>query len=138
MSKLPPDVVVLLRLHVRSFEHLEILLQLSRQPERQWTPADVAAAVGLQKSVASEVLAELLRSELIAIADSGPRGYVFAPATPELALACERLTEARSTSHLDVMHFLSANALKRVRRSAAYLLADAFVLRSDKKGEEDG
>jgi hypothetical protein len=127
-------VRLLLRDHVESYEQLEMILLLFRDPERDWSDVEVADRIKVDPTVAAEGLAHL--------ADAG-----FAEPVPE---ANGRFRYARKTSWADALHELAAaydtdrvnvintmteNALERLRTLTARVFADAFRLR---KGKNDG
>jgi hypothetical protein len=114
-----PDVVELLREHVASVEALELLVLLHRTRGRAWTPADAAARLGLAEDL---LVPELQALEAHGLATSqrveGELVWRYAPRTAALDQRVGRLGELYAARGLEVVRFLSAEALERIRAGA--------------------
>ena len=111
---------------VDSFEKLEIVVHVIRAGSAVAAPADIAKALGIPLDEV-ETAVRQLRSE-----------GVFDPSGP-WAPAVSQLLEMYDADRIQVLNLLTKTALERVRKQAARVFADAFVLRpGKKKGDDDG
>jgi len=120
---------------VKSYEELEALLFLARNPGREFSSNDVALALNGASGSLDDALKELATvGRLVAVSKpSAVTLYRYAPAD-ELTRQCvTELETAYAERRMSVMQMLSANALERVRRAAMHRLADAFRLERGKK-----
>jgi hypothetical protein len=119
------DIVQLLRERVTSVEGLEALLLLRRTRGRTWAAADVAARLGLPED---GLLPELERLEKRGLATSkrveGELVWAYAPRSLELDAVVARLAELHDARTLEVVRFLSADAVERIRMAAARAFTD--------------
>lgn len=122
-----------LRDHVGSYEELEALVFLARRRRRSWTAGDVGVGARLPTLIAVKALDDLRHAGLVDEVREGRRiGYTYWPATPALAQCAEHFVAVYEANPVDIIQLMSANALDRVRSSAARAFADAFVLRRPK------
>ena len=128
-ESLPEDVQELLRAHVESYEHLAILLLVYRDPERHWSAADLAVALGIAEQLADSAVAALYSGGLLRIhSQAAATRYQYATAGANAA-AVARLALEYSENPAGIAKFLSANAIGRLRGAALRAFADAFVLK---------
>lgn len=124
-----------LRDNVSSFEELEILLLLVRAPRRAWSTAEVAVSVGLPEELVARALDTLASSSRLverATNTGSPQLYrLVAPDDAQTVL--EKLRRVYDEQRVSIMRIMTANALARVRSSAAQRLADALRLDRGKK-----
>lgn len=91
-DRFPDDVQGLVRDHVASVAHLEVLILLSGTPARAYSAADVAAETPVDAGTAAGVLLDLAAAGLLAVQRSEGAGmFRFAPTTPALRHAAERV-----------------------------------------------
>lgn len=122
-----------LREHVSSFEELEALLLFARAPRRAWPLLEVAAALNLSEEMTASALHGLSEAFLVCDAGMGSSAvYRYAP-RPEHERMLERLQRAYAEERLTIVQIMNANAMQRVRSSAARRLAEAFRLERTKK-----
>jgi hypothetical protein len=120
---------------ISSYEELETLLLLVRERDRGWTDEEVADALKVPVdgiSLAFEGLAAvdgLLQVET----QAAHRRFQYAPQSTMLRQVVEELVTAYSEQRLAIVQLMSANALARVRSSAARTLANAFRIERPKK-----
>ena len=129
---IPPDVRQLIGERVESYEHLETLILLRRQPDRLWTPSVLAAELRIPEETSAAVLASLSAAGLVRTSPDSPGDHVSIH--PDAMALIERLVIAHADHRLDVMTLMTASALKRVRTSALRAFASAFLL----GGKRDG
>ena len=110
---------------VDSFEKLEILVQVMRAGNAIAVAEDIATAVGMQVDDVEHCV-RALRS-----------AGAFDPSGP-WASAVTSLIAMYEADRIAVLELMTKTALDRVRKQAARVFADAFVLRPKKKGDTDG
>jgi len=108
---------------VDSFEKLEILVQVVRAGSAIAAPADIAASVGMKVDDVEKCV-KYLRNE-----------GVFDPSGP-WAPAVASLLQMYDADRIQLLNMLTKTALERVRKQAARVFADAFVLKPAKKKED--
>lgn len=122
-----------LREHVSSFEELEALLLFVRAPQRAWESFDVASALGLSEDMTETALSGIAGTFVARESGGGSAVvYRYAPRA-ELEPVVELLRRAYAEERLTVVQIMSANAMQRVRSSAARRLAEAFRLERSRK-----
>lgn len=124
-SGLSEAVLRLLRDRLKSFEQLDVLLHLHRQPQAVVTIATVATEVHLS----SELVAEALRGlQLADLVETDGIGYRYRPANDALVSAVDELVHALRERRAAVLSQMSANAIERIRSDTPKAFADSFVL----------
>lgn len=131
----PASVRQLLREHLTSFEHLEILLLLHGQPLADWTPQSVCERIRMPPELAERVLVSLQSSELVRRATRNPGVFRFGPRLPASLDAVEALAALYRDQRAAVMSAMSVNAIERIRSGTMRAFADSFML---KKRNDDG
>jgi hypothetical protein len=117
---------------IPSLLHLEVLLQLRRDPG-QWSSAEsVAAALGIAPPSVERVLEELGSQNLVDVRIASDLVYRFAPLDEAVLPLIAELAEARYADR-ELLEAILANRRRRPR--AALDFADAFRLRGP---ETDG
>jgi hypothetical protein len=124
-----------LRDYISSYEELEVLLLLAREPTRARTLEDVAASLNVPIEGIDLALQALLATG--ALLQSERRGdashFWYAPADDELRQRVTELEHAYVEQRLAIIQIMSANAFERVRGATARRLAEAFRLERPKK-----
>ncbi|MCI0745935.1 MAG: hypothetical protein L0Y58_11060 [Verrucomicrobia subdivision 3 bacterium] len=124
---LPTAVEQFLSDHIRSIEHLEVLLTVTSNPQVSWSPSEVLNRVQSSESSVQIRLEEFVAAGLIV---QDKEGYRFSPRTNELREAVEQLTRAYKERRVRVVE-----AIYSERRHAARDLSEAFRFRrKDKHG----
>ncbi|HEX4025662.1 MAG TPA: hypothetical protein VHX52_13315 [Steroidobacteraceae bacterium] len=131
--ELDTEVRRLLFEQVTSYEQLEALLLLHGRPAQGWSVAAVAVALRIDAASAASALDELV-SQRLAAPQTGPLGPEFHYAAGQSGAgdSVDRLAQAYSEQRLEVVKQMSANAIDRVRSSAARTFSDAFIFRRKK------
>lgn len=110
---------------VDSFEKLEIVVHVVRAGSAVAAPADIAKAVGIPIDNVEQCV-RFLRGE-----------GVFDPSGP-WAPAVASMLDMYDSDRIQLLNLLTKSALDRVRKQAARVFADAFVLKpTKKKGDDD-
>jgi hypothetical protein len=91
---------------VDSVISLEVLLLLYRQPEREWTDAEVAAELLISTSWRHARLADLARDGLLAEMGSPPHTYRYYPSSMELNAAVATVARTYAERPRSVVTFI--------------------------------
>jgi hypothetical protein len=131
-DELPESVQALLRQHLESYEHLQLLLLLSREPDGVWTVEDLSTRLNIPTPLVTAALASLQACWLVEARTlaNGLR-YVYAPKDPALEPTVRRLAREYDERTIQIIKLMSANAIERLRSAALRAFADAFILRKD-------
>jgi hypothetical protein len=129
---LPADVRVFLREHIETYEQLELLLQLRRQPVETWSAQALAELGSYPLDLVEEALEGLARAGTVARASAGQVRY--APSDAAQQAAIDALASAYQQNPLAVIKLMSANSIERVRTAAILTFAEAFVIGRKKDG----
>jgi len=125
-DRIPTEVRELLHEHVQTFEQLEVLVLLGREPEREWRLEAIASALHLSVEVGSEAIAYLSTTGLLTPAQQ-PSGDGFI-CHPPSARVLRSLVAAYDESRTDLMKLMTKLALDRIRTSALRAFSSAFLL----------
>ena len=123
-NELPYRVIAFVRDHVETLEQLEVLILLSKSPERWWDAAAVAEALGLNVTIARDALERFASRNLLAISITTDVRYQLQPGTAMLRDASEEFAEACRTKRGAIVRLVT-DAQQRAMRD----FADAFRLR---------
>jgi hypothetical protein len=129
------DLVALLSERVTSLEQIEVLLRLRAQPTVASALDEIVAQLPLPPDAVDDALAALVEQRLLVRDEAAgwPR-WRYRSETPELERVIASLAEVYRERTLEVMRILSAQALDRIRNSAARAFADSFVIGRRKGG----
>lgn len=108
----------LLHTSIRSVWALELLLLLKRRTDRVWTAEALVQELRASTLLVEQNLKELLAAGLIREEEPG---FVFGPATPALAQACDDLEQAYRQRPVTVV-----NAIVSAATNNLQTFADAF------------
>lgn len=124
-----------LRRFVSNYDELSLLLRLASAGERAFSRVELGAETELSLDRVDSALAGLVRGESLVEMrlHSGEPRYRFHPRSPSLAASVQQLRIAYDERRLEVVQIMSANALQRVRTTAAWRLKEAFRPESGKK-----
>ncbi len=130
---LPEAVRQLLRERVETHEQLGALLYARAQGDRAFSADEAAAAVGLASSEAEAALSHLVAHALLGVDGGAPPRYRYAARSSQQALVIDQLAIVHDRQQLALLRQMGANAIERMRTSAARAFSEAFVLRKEKK-----
>lgn len=129
-ERIPEEVRRFLANHVNSVEQLEVLLLLRRTADRDWTAAQVADELRIDRASARRRLYDLHRAGLVGLYTSGTEGRFRYDPSDAHAEAVDRLADIYVTHRVAVITFIISKPLDEIRS-----FADAFRIRG--KEEED-
>jgi len=118
--------------NVATYDELEVLLLLHREPERDWTIDATAPALGLQAEACQAALQTLAAHGLLVLGRR-PATFRYAPASQPLDEATERLQRAYTEDRFTIVQIMTTNAMNRVRAAALDRLGGAIQLRDGRK-----
>jgi len=151
-GELPEDVRGFIAGHLTSVVQLETLLLLQSAPDRDWTAADVAAALRIDPAWALSQLDGLCEQRLAAGTAEAGAGYRFAPHDMATRAAIDALSKAYLERRVTVITLIFSQPAEPARQEPArqeparteppradsvQAFADAFRLRKDKDTERD-
>lgn len=118
--------------NVATYDELETLLLLQRQPALDWEANAAAQALGLPVDQCQTALESLAARGLLGRGE-GPGTFRYAPASKDLAQAAEQLQRAYLKDRFAIIQLMTTNAMDRVRAAALDRLGGALRLRDSKK-----
>ena len=130
-TQIPAPVETLLRERIRSVEELEILLLLHAADSQAVPRAEIASKLRIQPHLVSSALAKLLDAGLVSEPTSA--AFRFEPRGPELRAPVDDLAKFYPDHRIEVLVFISQNALSRVRQDALRTFSGAFQITGRKK-----
>ena len=122
---IPDDIGRFVLEKIDSVAQLEGVLLLRRDPQRQWSAAELAARLYISEAQTAELLMGLSAQGLVA-AGRQPAMYSYQPGTPELGEMLDRLAEVYSKQLVAITNLIHSKQKPRVQA-----FADAFRLRKD-------
>jgi DNA-binding IclR family transcriptional regulator len=135
-SSASPSIHRLLEGPIDSFEKLELVLGLFHAV-KPLSITELAHKFGLQPEETRGIVAELVRSNLVAVDLADGEEIVRIAPKDEDGAALNELARLYDEDRVLVVKTLSTIALDRIRGMAARTFADAFQLRK-KKDRDDG
>jgi hypothetical protein len=135
-SILSPALRKLLDTQVESFEKLELLMLLRRAPSGSVATGEIALALNLGSDEVRAIVAALSAGGLIARAADG--ALSLAPQKPEDQVVVDELARVYEEDKIALVTAIAEIAMDRLRNLAGRAFADAFVIRKNKKGGDDG
>lgn len=118
--------------NVATYDELETLLLLRRQPALGWEAGAAAQALGFPVDQCEAALENLATHGLL-VRGGDPIAFRYAPASRELAEAAEQLQRAYLKDRFAIVQLMTTNAMARVRAAALDRLGGALRLRDSKK-----
>jgi hypothetical protein len=119
---------------VKSVAQLELILLLSREPQRAWGEDEAARVFGLSPEMTGQLLAELCREGLASVEDAtssaASRRYHYAPSTPEVDRRVQQLAALYRERRATVIQWIYGPPIDKLQS-----FADAFDLRKPKEND---
>ena len=119
-----PDLRQFLFDNVASYDELELLLLLQRQPELDWTVAMAAQELGLLAD-GCQVALENLAAHGLLVLGVNPVTFRYSPASTQLGEGAEQLERAYRKDRFVIVQLMTTNAMDRVRAAALQKLRGA-------------
>ena len=134
-SELPPDVQNLLRDHIESYEHLELLLLIRADRQISWAEETLCARLRMASALVRPALEGLKLAGMVETrVDGGVEHYAYLCQSDAVEATISRLAAAYREYPIPIIKLMSANSIERLRTAALRTFADAFILRKDKNG----
>jgi hypothetical protein len=131
-KELPEDVRAFLRLRIETYEALELLQLFQREPEKRWSATELGERLHVSPELAHSTAQAL---EAVGLAAGSTTElttrYGYYQADPATNVIVERVLQLYRDQPVQVMKFMSGNAIERVRTAALRAFSDAFVLKKD-------
>ena len=124
----------LLRDNLTSFEQLEIVLLLRRDPAIEWTPTMLCEQLSIPQELIEGALVGLEAGGLVCRTASGT-SFRYSPSSSTMAAAIDELEQAHLHHRAALLSTMSVNAIARIRSGPMRAFADAFIMN---KKKEDG
>lgn len=118
--------------NVATYDELEVLLLLERQPEPAWTINAAAQALGVSAD-ACQVALENLAAHGLLVLGGDPITFRYAPASRQLREGAGQLQHACRKDRFAIVQLMTTNAMDRVRAAALDKFEGALQLREAKK-----
>ena len=134
-DQLSPALRDLLGTGIDSFEKLEVIVALSRDPARRGSQPELARALELGRDEMRTVVADLEGAGLIV--RTGDDELVLAPQSGESATALAELVRLYDVDKIALVKAILDRAMERLRNLAGRAFADAFVIRKKREGDDD-
>ena len=129
---IPEDVRAFLSLYIESYEQLEILLLLRREPSL-WTGQRLCSRLNVSLSLVQAAVSALYAKGLVQPLSGPSEEHYKAQSRAEpLDETMERLASVYADWPIEIIRLMSTNAIERVRTAALRTFVDAFVLRKHK------
>jgi hypothetical protein len=125
-SGIPEVVRSFIARRIESAELLETLLLVHSEPEREWSPEEVARSIYTVPASATRRLEQLVAMGLARSNGAPNPRYQFAPENEEARAEVEALAEAYRQHRVAVINLIYAQPVDPLRS-----FADAFKLRRD-------
>ena len=114
--------------HIDSVLQLELLLLLQKKRDRDFDAAGVVQELRIDPAWAAGQLEALCSAGILACVEAvGVRRYHYAPKTPELDAAVQKLDQAYTDRRVSVISLIFSKPTDKLRS-----FADAFRVRKDK------
>jgi hypothetical protein len=132
-QELPNNVKVFLTEHIESVLQLELLLLLQSNDRRQWTAADLAQELRIDRAWAAGQLDDLCARGLLRCDLGPPAAYQYAPRSGDLDRIVVDVAATYAARRVTVIGLIFSKPIDRIRT-----FADAFRIRKDPKdGKEN-
>jgi hypothetical protein len=112
--------------YVESYEELGVLVWFHRRPSAHGAPERVAEEAGLPAASVEEALDKLVARGLLARSPGQDEAFFYAPANDAARDAVNRLMHLYETNAVEVVGFMTANAIERVRTAGTWMFAECF------------
>ncbi len=120
------DVKIFIRNVIESFEHMEILLLLHANPEKEWSARDVCNKLRNDYDSAINRLADLEAKGLLESRTSGTLYYRFKPKKDSLTKTVDKLARTYLERRVTVINLIFSKPHEKIQ-----VFAEAFKIRKD-------
>jgi hypothetical protein len=127
------DVRAFLREYIESYEQLEVLLLLQREPSHPWTTDSLGTQLHIAPSALGDALIALRSRRLLESSLKGSEEHYRLVADVAGNETLGRIATLYTENAVEIIKLMSADSIERIRTAALRTFADAFVFRKDKK-----
>jgi hypothetical protein len=131
-NRVPTEVVDFLRDHIQTYEQLEVLVRVGRDPRLDHVIASLVMELNLDASAGAAVVSQLSEAGLLTIVPDAAGDRVRCHA--DAATIVARLAQVYESDRMELMSQMTQNAIDRVRTSALRTFSSAFVLGRKRDG----
>ena len=125
-SLIPDDIAQFIAAKIDSVAHLEALLLLRNNPEKQWSVRDLAARLYIDEEQTARLLTDICKQSLIIVVPSEPPLYQYQPSSIQLRRMVDKVAEIYSKHLVPVTNLIHSRPRTRVQE-----FADAFKFRKN-------
>ncbi len=133
-ESLPSNVRTFLRMHIESYEQLELLLLVRGRGSAEWSMSEIAERMRFSAEEIADAVNVLVAAGCITERTQPERAIRYAPRDAEQGALIEQLAAAYEERPLAIIKEMNTNAIQRVRTAAIDTFADAFVLGRKRDG----
>ena len=130
--RIPLDVAEFLRDQIQTYEQLEIVVRIGRDPAREYVIASLVKDLNMDSATGAAVMDQLSAAGVLTITRDVAGDRVRCQENVE-ALAA-RLTEVYDSDRIQLISQMTQDALERVRTSALRTFSSAFLLGRKRDG----
>ncbi len=131
-NEISEDVRKFLFESILSYEHLEALLLIAKNPTKEWSAENLSETLRLSGDLASDALDHLFKRRLLRQSPE-PSLFLYDASSAKLVESLARLYEEQ---RLLIIRLMNTNAMERMRNGAITTFADAFLIARRKKSPD--
>jgi hypothetical protein len=119
--------------YVESYEELGVLVWFHRRPGAHGVAARVAEEAGLPEASVQEAFDKLVACGLLSRSPDQNAAFCYTPPDDTAREALNRLMHLYETNAVEVVGFMTANAIERVRTAGTRMFAECFRIGGPRK-----
>ena len=120
-NDIPPQLKQFVEQNIESVSQLEALLMLRREPERQWTSADIAKALYIPNEIASALLVDFARRGFAVLSTGPDANYTYRARDEDFDRLVGKLDTVYHDRRVAIISLIYSKPLNKVQT-----FADAF------------
>jgi DNA-binding MarR family transcriptional regulator len=112
--------------HVESYEDLGVLVWFHRRSGASGTAARIAADAGLPEASVEEAIEKLSARGLLSRSAEQDAAFHYTPADAAIREVLNRVMDLYENNAVEIVGFMTANAIERVRTAGTRMFAECF------------
>lgn len=112
--------------YVESYEELGVLVWFHRRPSAHGVADRIAEEAGLHEASVEEALEKLAARGLLSPSPDQRAAFCYTPSDEAMRTALNRLMHLYETNAIEVVGFMTTNAIERVRTAGTRMFAECF------------